>query len=110
MNGYSVMLAEIPEDGAVSDTSDGFFIFVPDLEAERALNEKDNVIYPRPENQTENEIEIETENGFPMEIRAVLYRTNEPESSENRRTTSETLWISFPSEDTFPQIELQSTP
>ena len=110
MNGYSVMFAEIPEDGAVSDTSDGFFIFVPDLEAERALNEKDNVIYPRPENQTENEIEIETENGFPMEIRAVLYRTNEPESSENRRTTSETLWISFPSEDTFPQIELQSTP
>lgn len=110
MNGYSLMFAEIPADGAVSDTSDGFFIFVPDLEAERALNVKDNVIYPRPENQTENQIEIETENGFPMEIRAVLYRTNEPESSENRRTTSETLWISFPSEDTFPQIELQSTP
>ena len=110
MNGYSLMFAEIPEDGAVSDTSDGFFIFVPDLEAERALNKKDNVIYPRPENQTEDQIEIETENGFPMEIRAVLYRTNDPESSENRRTTSETLWISFPSEDTFPQIELQSTP
>ncbi len=110
VNGYALLFAEIPEDGEVSDTSDGFFIFVPDLEAERALNEKDNIIYPRPENQTGDTIEIETENGFPMEIRAVLYRTNEPESSDNRRTTSETLWISFPSKDTFPQIELKSTP
>ena len=84
------------------------------------MNKKDNVIYPRPENRTQDTIAIETENGFPMEIRAVLYRTNEPESSENRRTTSETLWISFPSEDKsssdpldrveLPQIELQSTP
>ncbi len=34
MNGYGLLLAEIPADGAVSDTSDGFFIFVPDLEKE----------------------------------------------------------------------------
>ena len=74
MNGYSLLFSEIPEDGAVSDTSDGFFLFVPDLEAEIA----------------------ELGDDLPVEIRAIMYRTDDPEDASSKRKTSETLWISFP--------------
>ena len=95
MNGYGLLFAEIPADGEVSDTSDGFFLFVPDLEAEKELNEASKVT-----------------DGYPLEIRAVLYRTDDPngagnpDGSASRRVTSETLWTSFPEEGTLPQITL----
>ena len=95
MNGYALLFAEIPADGEVSDTSDGFFLFVPDLEAEAELNEFSGVT-----------------GSYPFEIRVVLYRTDDPygaarpDGGVNRRVTSETLWISFPEEDTLPQVRL----
>ena len=91
MNGYGLLFAEIPADGAVSDTSDGFFIFVPDLESEEDLNTQSGVTDP-----------------YPLEIRANFYRTDDPNSAGSRRLTSQTLWISFPAEDTLPAIELTS--
>ena len=87
MNGYGLLFAEIPEDGEVSDISDGFWIFVPDLEAEKKCNEADGVTA-----------------SDPNEIRAVLYRTDDPSSSDSRRVTSETLWMSFPESAALPQI------
>ncbi len=89
MNGYALLFAEIPADGAVSDISDGFWIFVPDLEAEKALNAQAGV----------------TGEG-PMELRAVLRRTDDPNSSASARVTSQTLWTSFPELETLPQIAL----
>lgn len=91
MNGYGLLLAEIPTDGAVSDTSDGFFIFVPDLESEKELNKQDGVT-----------------DAYPLEIRAVFYRTDEPNHAGSQRVTSQTLWISFPGEDDLPLIDLKS--
>ena len=97
MNGELYLLAEIPEDGAVSDTSDGFFIFVPNLEDEAALNAQDGVTDP-----------------YPLEIRANFYRTDDPNDASSKRLTSQTLWISFPDggddEDqvSLPVIELKS--
>lgn len=91
MNGYGLLLAEIPADGAVSDTSDGFFIFVPDLEKEKELNAQSGVT-----------------DDYPLEIRAVFYRTDDPNNAESKRVTSETLWISFPGEDDLPLIDLKS--
>ena len=88
MNGYTLMFAEIPEDGAVSDTSDGFFIFVPDLEAEKELNKTDGV--------TDN---------LPLEIKLNMYRTDSADNTDSKRLTSETLWLSFPDENSLPQIE-----
>lgn len=79
MNGAVYLLAEIPADGAVSDTSDGFFIFVPDLEAEKALNAQSGVT-----------------DTYPLEIRANFYRTDDPNSADSKRLTSQTLWLSFP--------------
>lgn len=79
MNGYGLLLAELPADGAVSDTSDGFFLFVPDLEKEQALNAQSGVT-----------------DAYPLEIRANFYRTDDPNSAGSKRLTSQTLWLSFP--------------
>lgn len=89
MNGYGLLFAEIPEDGAVSDTSDGFFLFVPDLEKEKELNAQSGVT-----------------DDYPLEIRINFYRTDVPNINQGGRITSETLWLSFPSEDDLPSIEL----
>ncbi len=92
MNGYSLLLAEIPEDGAVSDISDGIFIFVPDLEAEGSLNAEDGVT-----------------DELPLDIRAIMYRTDKPGDDTSKRETSQTLWVSFPDESTLPTINFESS-
>lgn len=99
MNGYGLLLAEIPADGAVSDTSDGFLLFVPDLEAEKALNAQSGVT-----------------DDYPLEIRINFYRTDVPGDTSSKRLTSRTLWLPFPdggegtAEDpgSLPLIELKS--
>ena len=92
MNGYGLLLAEIPKDGAVSDTSDGFFLFVPDLEKEKELNAQNGVT-----------------DDYPLEIRASFYRSDDPDDISSSRLTSQTLWLSFPSEDDLPSIQLTSS-
>lgn len=99
MNGYGLLLAEIPTDGAVSDTSDGFLLFVPDLEAEKSLNAQSGVT-----------------DDYPLEIRINFYRTDVPGDTSSKRLTSRTLWLPFPdggegtAEDpgSLPLIELKS--
>ncbi len=89
MNGYTLLFAEIPADGKVSDTSDGFWIFVPDMEAEEKLNEEAGIT------------------GGPMEIRALCRRFDGMEHTGTSRLTSTTLWISFPELETLPEIEFK---
>lgn len=79
MSGYGLLFAEIPEDGAVSDTSDGFFLFVPNMTAEKKLNQASGVT-----------------DDYPVEIRANFYRTDDPDNADRKRLTSRTLWLSFP--------------
>ena len=104
MNGYSLLFAEVPQGGKVSDTSDGFWLFVPDLEAEKALNAQTGV---------SQDLNIETGalegGGNPIQIRAVFYRTDNPGSADTKRLTSQTLWISFPDYDSLPEIVLTGT-
>ena len=107
MNGYALLFAEIPNDGAVSDISDGFFIFVPNWEEENARNKKDGWQQGKFVDPETGELVDGDGTLYPMEIRAVLYRTDDPETAESRRTTSETLWISFPSD--LPTIRLTSS-
>lgn len=102
MNGYSLLFAEIPADGAVSDISDGFWLFVPDLEAEKKLMEQS-----APQSGTDSPAQDNALPQGPMEIRAVLHRTDDPNSAEKDRTTSQTLWVGFPDYDSLPQIELK---
>ena len=88
MNGYSLLFAEIPEDGRVSDTSDGFWLFVPDLTAEEQLNQEAGIT------------------GGPLELRAILRRYDGVDHTGTPRTTSTTLWISFPELEALPEIIL----
>lgn len=99
MNGYAVLFAEIPKDGAVSDTSDGFWIFVPDWEKEDAFLRE---LLKEEELPGGGEVVHS-----PAEIRAVFYRNDDPEDSASRRETSQTLWISFPERASLPEIELK---
>lgn len=111
VNGYGLLFAEINGDGTVSDTTDGFWIFVPDWDAEHELNLEAGWETP---SYVGEDGELAEQDGilYPMEIRAVLYRTNEAvegsytDSSVNRRVTSQTLWISFPDEGGWPEIVL----
>ena len=107
MNGDALLFAELPEDGAVSDISDGLFIFVPNWIEENKLNEEAGWKQPKYVDPETGELVDGDGTLYPMEIRAVLYRTDDPETAESRRTTSETLWISFPSD--LPKIELTSS-
>lgn len=90
MPGEILMFAEIPADGEVSDISDGFFLFVPDLQNEAELQP--------------GESHCDAESLLPARIRAVLYRTDDPYDPENKRETSTTLWIGTPSADSLPEI------
>ena len=106
MNGYSLLLAELPEDKKVSDTSDGFWIFVPDVEAEKKLNQEDG-IPPYIEMDKETGVQGEKDYFHPMEIRAVCRRFDEVDHAGTSRLTSSTLWISFPELETLPEIAFQ---
>lgn len=103
MNGGAVLFAEIPADGKVSDTSDGFWIFVPDVEAEKKLNQETG-IPPYIEVDKETGAQGEGDYFHPMEIRAVFYRYDDLEHTGTPRQTSSTMWISFPALDTLPEV------
>ncbi|MCI8807133.1 MAG: hypothetical protein HFF21_03290 [Oscillospiraceae bacterium] len=100
MSGYALLFAEVPESGKVGDISDGFWLFVPDLEAEETLNEEAGI---------SQKLDVEDaalgERVSPSQIRAVFYRTDDGDA-QNRQPTSETQWVSFPDYETLPLIEL----
>ena len=52
----------------------------------------------------ENECSISV---LPGRIKAELYRTDDPEDATSKRKTSDTKWISSPTEETMPSITLQ---
>ena len=93
IDGNIYMFAEVPEDGAVSDISDGLFIFVPNVQKEAELQGEEH--------------DCSTTNLLPAQIRAVLYRTDTPDSAASKRVTAETLWINSPGGTDLPKIVLE---
>lgn len=93
LDGYALLFAEIPEDGAVSDISDGIFIFVPEKQEDTVWEEM--------------KVDCGGENLLPAEIKAELYRTDDAESAESKRLTSDTIWISTPGGAELPTIALE---
>lgn len=91
--GYGLLFAEIPEDGEVSDISDGIFIFVPNVQKETELQGEVH--------------DCSAVNLLPAQIKAELYRTDTAESTESKRMTSDTIWIDSPSDDSMPEIILE---
>lgn len=91
--GYALLLAEIPQDGEVSNISDGIFLFVPD----------DQEIFQRVnEDHEDNHM---AGNDVLVEIQAQMYRAEDVDGS-NPRKTSDTLFISVPRFESMPAIEL----
>ncbi len=91
-DGYCLMFAEIPADGAVSDISDGIFIFVPNAQREAELQDSSH---------------CDGLNLLPSLIKAELWRSNAPDDTTNGRLTSDTLWTHAPGGDDLPTIKLE---
>ncbi|MCI8304434.1 MAG: hypothetical protein HFF52_07390 [Lawsonibacter sp.] len=91
LNGDVYLLAEIPEDQQVSDISDGIFIFVPNVQQEAVLQEKDPS-------------HCDGVNLLPSQMKAVLARTDQAGSADSQRVTAETLWIGTPGGTDLPVI------
>ncbi len=93
LDGYALLFAEVPADGAVSDISDGIFIFVPEKQNDTVWDEI--------------KTDCDGENLLPAEIKAELYRTDKADSAESKRLTSDTLWIATPGGTELPTIVLE---
>lgn len=79
VNGFSLMFAEIPEDGEVSTISDGIWIYVPE----------DDIV--------------------PDKVKVELYRVDDPETLEGERLVSDTVWVLPSNEETMPTINFTSS-
>lgn len=94
IDGYFLMLAEVPEDGEVSDISDGIFLFVPNLEAEKELQGETS--------------DCSGDKLLPSRMKVTLYRTDNPDGTGPKRTTAETVWIYSPGGTDLPTVELKT--
>lgn len=92
LDGYCLLLAEIPADGAVSDISDGIFIFVPNAQREAELQSTSR---------------CDGLNLLPSLIKAELWRSDSPENTAGGRLTSDTLWTNAPGGDALPTVILE---
>ena len=93
IDGEIYMFAEVPADGAVSDISDGLFIFVPNVQKEAELQGEEH--------------DCSATNLLPAQMRAVLYRTDEVDNAQSKRVTAQTLWINSPGGTDLPKIILE---
>ncbi len=96
LDGKLYLFAEIPEDGKVSDISDGIFLFVLNLEKEAELQGDASHCAPK--------------SLLPAQIRIQSYRTDDPNSASSKRLTAETLWTECPggnSLDDLPVLVLE---
>lgn len=98
VEGEVLMFAEVPEDGAVSDISDGLFLFVPKVQPGSGGEGG-----PLAQDQDPG---CTGSFGLPARIQARLYRTDDPTSTDGRRLTSSTFWVDVPSLDSLPEIRL----
>lgn len=89
INGEVLMFAEVPEDGETSDISDGFFIFIPDIQKEEELQGDCSDL-----------------SVLPTQIMAKMYRYDDISNEGTPRVTSTTLWYTTPSYDSMPEIIL----
>ncbi|MCH5186525.1 MAG: hypothetical protein J1F64_10465, partial [Oscillospiraceae bacterium] len=93
IDGYTLMFAEIPEDGEVSDISDGIFIFVPNVQREADLQGDIS--------------DCSAQSLLPAQIKAEIYRSDSIERADEKRLTSDTVWIDSPSYESLPEIILK---
>lgn len=93
LSGETLLFAEIPEDGAVSTISDGFFLFIPeDQDIFKQVNE-------------DHEHNHGAGNAVIIELKAQMWRSTNVEGTDYRMT-SDTVFISVPRYESMPAIIL----
>ena len=93
LNGYALLFADEQQDNIYTNISNGIFLFVPDVQAEKELQE--------------GETSCGGESVLPSRIRAELWRTDTPNSAEGTRRTAQTLWINSPGGSELPLVVLE---
>ncbi len=93
LDGYALLFADEQADGIYTNISNGIFLFVPGVQAEKALQE--------------GETSCGGENVLPSRIRAELWRTDTPDSAEGTRRTAQTMWINSPGGSELPLVVLE---
>ena len=93
LNGYALLFADEQADGIYTNISNGIFLFVPDEQAEKELQE--------------GETSCGGKSVLPSRIRAELWRTDTPDSAEGTRRTAQTLWINSPGGSELPLVVLE---
>ena len=89
INGEVLMFAEVPKDGETSDISDGFFLFIPNVQKEEELQG-----------------DCSSLSVLPTQIMAKMFRYDDINNEGTSRVTSTTLWYTTPSYDSMPEIIL----
>ncbi len=88
--GYSLMFDTLDEDGTItSSTSEGIFIFVPDIQQEAEIQGDGH----------------ENLSVLPTEIMAEMWITDT--EGNKQRMSSNTMWITMPTDESLPQIEIK---
>ncbi len=88
--GYSLMFDTLDEDGTItSSTSEGIFIFVPDIQQESEIQGDGH----------------ENLSVLPTEIMAEMWITDV--EGNKQRMSSNTMWITMPTDESLPQIEIK---
>ena len=96
VDGYALLFADVPADGAVSDISDGFFLFVPDTARESEL-----------QGNGDAEQSCDAAYLLPSQIQAVLSRTDEASGGDGH-VSAETAWIDSPGGAELPLLVLKN--
>ena len=87
--GEVLLFAQEQEDNRYGTISKGIFLFIPEVQEETGTASCGGKIQ------------------LPARIRAELWRTVTPDSTEGTRCTAQTLWISCPGGDALPQVVLK---
>ena len=93
--GYALLFAEVPTVGEVSDISDGFFLFIPDVQREAELQGESS--------------HCDVTNLLPAQIRVDFFRTDVPNDTSSKRLTAQTMWIYSPggAQEDMPVVVLK---
>ena len=93
IDGETLMFAEVPADGEVSEISNGLFLFIPNVQKEAEL---------------QGATHCDGVNLLPSQIMVQMDCLDDPNNPAGpRRTTAQTLWTNSPGGTDLPEIRLE---
>lgn len=90
INGEVILFAPVTEGVDMSEIHNGIWIFIPNVQKEQELAEGSCGL-----------------SALPSQIRAQLFRTDDPESADSMRQVANTLWQQTPELESMPHITIE---